>query len=169
MVLSRSSFGITGSMTSEMIASRSFLVETFRVLRRDDDGLDTDGGRPRRERHLRLTVGTDPLAVLRPAKLRQSFGEAMSELDRHWHQLFGLIAGVAEHHSLIAGSAMIDALSNVWRLLVDRADHRAGLAIEAHTGVVVANPVDRGSHDLRNVDVRLGGDLAGNAGEPGRY
>ena len=90
----------------------------------------------------------------------------MRELDRHRHQLFRLVAGVAEHHALIAGAAMIHALRDVGGLLVDGADHRAGLGIESHARVVVSDPVDRGAHDLGNVDVRLGGDLAATQASP---
>jgi hypothetical protein len=93
----------------------------------------------------------------------------VGELNRHGHQLLGLVRCVAEHHALIAGASRVDSLRYVRRLLVDCADDGARLRIESVAGVVVANPLDRGAHDLRNVDVCLGGDLAGDTGEASGY
>src|SRR6478736_1345154 len=62
---------------------------------------------------------------------------------------------------------MVYTLGDIRRLLIDGADDGAGLGIESHAGVGVTDPVDRGAHDFGNVDVCLGGDFAGDAGEPG--
>ncbi len=91
--------------------------------------------------------------------------------------------GVAEHHPLVArpgdvelvviGGIVarlvggVDALGDVGRLLVDRVDHRAGVAVEAVGGVVVADPAHSLARDLLDVDVGVGRDLAGDDDEAG--
>ena len=44
--------------------------------------------------------------------------------------------------ALILGSATIDAARDVGRLLFDRGHHAAGLPVEAHRAVFVANVLD---------------------------
>ncbi len=51
--------------------------------------------------------------------------------------------------------------ADVARLLVDRHQHRAGVAVEAHLAARVADPLHHLARELRIVDPRLGGDLAG--------
>jgi hypothetical protein len=82
------------------------------------------------------------------AAIGERLGEAMGELDRHRHQLVGLVGGVAEHHALVAGTAGIDAHRDVARLAVDRAHHGAGLTVEAEAGIGVADARDRRPDDL---------------------
>ena len=90
---------------------------------------------------------------------------------------------VAEHHPLVAGAGdvelvlvgrvvarlvgRVDALGDVRGLLVDRVDHRAGVAVEAVVGVVVADPAHRLARDLLDVDVGVGRDLAGDDDQAG--
>ena len=91
---------------------------------------------------------------------------------------------VPEHHPLVAGADTVervvvagvvlrlvrgvDALGDVGRLLVDRDDHAAGLGVEAVLGAVVADLADLRAHEPRDVDVRLGRDLAGDDDEARR-
>ena len=100
-------------------------------------------------------------------------GEAPRQLvgqhDRQRHQLFGLVAGVAEHQALVAGAAGIDAHGDVGRLLVDGRDDRAGLVVEPVLGPGVADALDRLADDPGQVGVGLARDLAGDEGEPGRH
>ena len=135
------------------------------------------------DRHLRLAVGAQVRQHLALAHLRQALGELVRERDRQRHQLVGLVGGVAEHHALVAGARHVqlvlvggivarliggvDALGDVRRLLVDRVDHRAGVAVEAVRGVVVADPAHRLARDFLDVDVGVGRDLPRDDDQPG--
>jgi hypothetical protein len=94
-----------------------------------------------------------------------------------------LVGRVAEHHPLVTGAGdvecivvggvvarlvgLVDALRDVRRLLVDRVEDRARVGAEAQVGVHVADLADRRARDVLDVDVRRGGDLAGDDDEPG--
>ncbi len=93
---------------------------------------------------------------------------AVRELDGHRHQLGRFVGGVPEHHSLIARASGIHALTDVGRLPVDGAHHRARLRVEAIGRIGVANALDGVANDFRKVDVGLGRDLAGYASQSGR-
>ena len=93
----------------------------------------------------------------------------MRELNRHRHELGRLVGRVAEHHPLVARAAGVDALRDVGRLAIDRAQHRARLAVEAEARVVVADRRDRAAHDVRDRDVGIRRDLAGDARESGGH
>ncbi len=82
--------------------------------------------------------------------------------DRHRHQLVGLVAGEADHHALVARARrrrdrrrlpvavlerVVDPERDVGRLLLDRDDHAAGLAVDPERGVRVADVQDRVAHD----------------------
>ena len=125
---------------------------------------------------LRLAVGAQVGQHLALAHLGEPLGELVRERDRQRHQLLGLVGGVAEHHPLVARAGdvelvvvgrvvarlvgRVDALGDVRRLLVDRVDHRAGVAVEAEVGVVVvADLAHRLARDLLDVDVGVGRDL----------
>ena len=110
------------------------------------------------------------------ADLGEPPGEPVRQHDRQRHQLGGLVAGVAEHHALVAGAlpvelvvgaldpllvGVVDALGDVGRLRADRHRDAAGGAVEALLGRVVADVEDRLAHDRGDVDVGRGGDLAG--------
>ena len=106
---------------------------------------------------------------------REAMGETVREPDRQRHEIVGLVARVAEHHSLVAGAlavedvlaalagaglrGRVDALRDVRRLRVDRHHHAARVAVEAERLTVVADAADRVAHEVRDVDVRLGRDL----------
>ena len=91
----------------------------------------------------------------------------MRQHDRQRHQLFGLVAGVAEHQALVAGAAGVDAHGDVGRLLVDRREHRAGVGVEAVLRAGVADVADRLAHDFLEVDDGVGRDFAGDDDEAG--
>ena len=104
------------------------------VLGADEDGMDA--GRPAigvvLDGDLALSVGTQERQGSVLSHLRQPARDSVSENDRHRHELVGLVAGVAEHHSLVAGpelvvldslarlEGVVDALRDVGRLLLDR-------------------------------------------------
>ena len=146
------------------------------VLGRDEHGVEANGHTVFvLDRNLGLAVGTEEVDDALLADLREPLGHAVREPDRHRHQRVGLVARVAEHHSLVAGAdlvvrvgvagallqRLVDTHRDVGRLLVDGDDHAARLAVDAERGVGVADAVDRVAGDARDVEVRLGADLAG--------
>jgi hypothetical protein len=91
------------------------------------------------------------------------------------HQLRGLVAGEAEHHSLVAGALLLvqplalgDALGDVRRLAAQGDVHRTGRRVESHVAVGVADVVDHLAHEGRDLDVRFRRHLARDQDEPGR-
>ena len=128
-------------------------VDAGLVLRRDQDLLDLDRLAVLvADRDLRLAVGAQVRHHVAAPHLGQPVRQRVRERDRHRHQLRRLARRVAEHHSLVARAdhvervvvarvgarlvRLVDALGDVRRLLVDRGDHRARLAVEAVRGVV---------------------------------
>src|SRR5581483_4369223 len=91
------------------------------------------------------------------------------------------VAGVAEHHPLVARADLVEVLAragallerlvdahrDVGRLLVDRGDDAARAAVEPVRLPVVADRADRVAHDARDVDVGARADLAGDDDETG--
>ena len=144
------------------------VTDRRRMLRRNDDGRGAHGALALvLDRHLRLAIGTEEVEIVRLAYFRQAARQLVREHDRERHQLRRLAAGEAEHQSLIAGAAGVDALRDVGRLRVDRRDHRARLAVEAVLGAGVADVFDGVADDGGEVDVRLCGDLAGDHRQTG--
>src|SRR5271170_7096498 len=139
------------------------------VLRRDDDGIH-----PYRmpvdvaHRDLTLGVGPQESDLLFLAQPRQILHQAMRQGDRQRHQFGRLVAGEAEHQSLVARSLLLEqaltlgnALRDIGRLRLDRRQHRAHIPVEADFVVVVAD-LDRGlARYLDEVRAVLGGYLAG--------
>ena len=123
--------------------------------------------------HLGLPVGSQirKRAVL--ASLRELPRDGVSERDGERHQLRRLPHREPEHHSLIARAELlgvdafarldrlVDALRDLRGLLFDRRDDSAGPVIEAVIGVRVPDVAHDVPHEVRHVDVRVGGDLAG--------
>src|SRR5699024_3162587 len=113
--------------------------------------------------HLLLAHGGEPA------------GQAVGHGDRHRHQLGGVGAGVAEHQPLVAGAlpvdrvvgavhprlvGAVDALRDLRGLCADGDVDPAGVDVEALGRRVVADLQDLVAHDLGDVDVGGGGDLA---------
>src|SRR3546814_8086134 len=79
------------------------------VLGGDEDGggpggrvvLVVDGDRG-------LTVGAEVREDAGLAHLGEPVGEAVGEPDRHGHEVFGLVAGVAVHHPLVASTLAVE-------------------------------------------------------------
>ena len=98
----------------------------------------------------------------------------MRQRDGQGHQLRGLVAGVAEHHALIAGAVvqtvvrlalldlqtLVHAHGNIAGLLVNVGDDAAGIAVKAVLGAVVADVADDLPRDLGDIHIAVGGDLA---------
>ena len=93
------------------------------------------------------------------------------------HERGRLVAGIAEHHALVAGAdllvgvvarlavlglvALIDALCDIGALVVDGVEHAAGIAVEAVLRAIVTDLAQYLARKRGHVDVGLGADLAG--------
>ncbi len=123
---------------------------------------------------LGLSVGAQigKSAVL--ADFGKAFRQTVCKVNGKRHKAFGLGAGVAENHTLVAGAGivfifkfalfgfqrLVHAQSYVGGLFVDGGDYAAGGGVETFFGRIVADLGD-GVPDYRgDIDVRAGGDLA---------
>ena len=95
----------------------------------------------------------------------------MSHLYGHRHKFWGLIAGEAEHQTLVACALLFmeslslgDALRDVGALFADRNHYGAVFAVEAQLGVVVTDFLYSVPDDGGYVDDGGGGDFAGDYG-----
>jgi hypothetical protein len=146
------------------------------VLGGDQQLLDADGAAVAvADRDLRLAVRAQVWERLVLAHLGEPLGKLVRERDRQRHQLVGLTRRVAEHHPLVTGPGDIElvigpasarasigvvhALRDVWRLLVDRIEHRARVRAEAEICIDVADRANRLAHDLLNIERRSSRDL----------
>jgi hypothetical protein len=151
------------------------------MLRRHQDLLDRHGdvvAVPHRD--LGLAVGAQERNVSALARLAQTGGQSVGERNRHRHHFRRLVRRVAEHHPLVTSSLPVelvaaallasfdrgvDALGNVRGLLVERAEDRASVAIEA-ARPRIPDPADRGADDVGDVEQGGRGDLAGDDHQP---
>ena len=146
------------------IALRNF----FAVLRGDDGGVNARGAAfDVLDCDLGFAVGSEEINFAGLANIGESLGELMRELDGHGHQLGSFVAGEAEHQALVAGAAGIDAHGDIVGLLLDGADDAAGFGVEAVLGAGVTDVFDDLARQVRKVDVRLGGDFAGDDHQAG--
>ena len=151
------------------------VLHVRRVLRRNDDRLDAHGFVAFvLDRDLALAVGAEEVDLAGLAHRGELPRQRVGVHDRRGHQLGRLVAGVAEHQALIAGALLLvepfafgDALRDVGRLRLDRREHAAGLVVEAHRRVGVADVFDHAACELAEVDHGLGRDLAGDDDEAG--
>ena len=181
-----SSGGSSGSMTLVRRSGQQqgLEVDARVVLGGDQHGLEGDRAAVLvGHRDLGLAVGAQVGQGADPAHLGQALRQPVGQPDGERHQVGRLVAGVAEHHPLVAGTLgvqlvlaagarpdlerLVDALADVGRLLVERDDDAAGVAVDA-VRVVVVPDVEHGLADqLGDVDVRRGGDLTGDEHQPG--
>src|ERR1019366_10665150 len=114
--------------------------------------------------------------LARPAHLCEPHAEPVRQPDREGQEIVGLVAGEAEHHSLVARAlGVAQVLAPGARPLLERSVHARGdlraLAVECHHDrarvavepgrvVVVADVDDRPARELGDVDARGGRDLA---------
>jgi Ca-activated chloride channel family protein len=112
---------------------------------------------------LPLAVRPDPVPLrVGLPEPRQLAHERVAVLDRRRHELGGLVDGVAEHHSLIAGTlllvesvALVHTLRDVRGLLLERDHDCAGIPVEALVRVVEPDVGDHLADDLGKVDLDL--------------
>lgn len=87
---------------------------------------------------------------------------------REWHEVGSLVAGIANHESLVSGSdllvlfVLVDTLCDFWRLLVDGDDDSCSFIIHADFVGVVSDLLNGLSGDLLEVDLAGGADLSEN-------
>ena len=103
------------------------------VLRRDDNGIDTLGDTLVAVLNGHLTLGIRAqvghhLAFL--ADVGQRTHDEVCQVQRHGHQALGLVGGISEHHTLVAGTllvlvAIVHAAVDVLALLVDGGQYAA--------------------------------------------
>jgi hypothetical protein len=137
------------------------LADVVGVLARHDDGLDAHGPAILvAHAHLALAVGAEVRQRAVAPDVAEPLDEPVAEHDRQRHQRLRLAAGVPEHEPLVAGAFLVHAHGDVGRLLVDRGDDAAGVAVEPVGGADVADVADRPAHQLRHVHVAGRGDLA---------
>ena len=101
----------------------------------------------------------------------------MGEGDGHRHQLGRLVAGVAEHHALVAGALLgggladglagVHALRDVGALALEGDDDVHAVGVVADVVVVVADGADGLAGDVGVVELGLGGDFAGDDQQAG--
>ena len=107
----------------------------------------------------------------------------MRQVDGGGHEGGGFVAGVAEHHPLVAGADLVQFLvgdlaalgfervihaeGDIGALAADGGKDRAGVAVEALVAAVVADFLDHLAHEIVEVDKGAGGDLAENHDKAG--
>ena len=140
------------------------------VLLGDDDRVNPDGlvalvfyG------DLGLAVGAEPGNLAFLAQLRRLEHELVSKHNRGGHELRGLLAGEAEHHSLVSRALLAlelvetlsdDALVDVGGLVVDHVQDGHGVVVKAVVRVGISDSLGDVARNLLHVNVCFGGNLA---------
>lgn len=141
------------------------------MLSADNDGVhpDWDNGTVVMlvlDSDLGLGVGSEPWQASISAGSRHSGVELVCQLKGQGEQLWGLIGGISEHDTLIASTELleclliVEALSDIWRLLLNGNQNVTGLVVEALCGVVVSDVLNGLTDDLLVIDTCLGGDFS---------
>src|SRR5438046_112937 len=129
------------------------------VLGRDDDRIHAHRAAiVVLDRHLGLAVGPQPGQFAAAPGVGQAAGQLVGQRDGQGHQFGCFVAGEADHHTLVARAErlhvgvahfaglmfqrLVYALGDVFRLLLDRDDHAAGVGVEAVLGPGVADAHD---------------------------
>ena len=154
-----------------LTSARSVSVETFViVLGGNHHGIDALGLAVHvLDADLALAVRTQVVQRARAADLAQLLTQLVRQHDRQRHQLFGLVAGVAEHQALVAGAAGVHAHRDVGGLGLNRVQNAAGLGVEAHRGVGEADVGNHFAGQLGNVQNRRGGNFSSHDAETGGH
>ena len=145
------------------------LVGKFVMLGGDYDAVNALGPVPLRVLHgdLRFGVGTQVghlLALL--ADGGELLHETVGQLDGQRHVVVHFVAGVTEHHALVARTLLLQrrtlhALVDVGRLAVDGGDDTARFVVELVVTLGVADTLDGAARHIVNGDVPFGLHFAG--------
>ena len=140
------------------------------VLRRDDDGVNSEGDDGTvglllvLNGDLGLGVGSEPAERAVSSGSGHGGVELVSKRDGQGHHLGRLVRGVAEHDTLVTGTdllkrTVVETLRNVRGLLLNGNKDVTGLVVETLVRVVVADLLDGVSDDGLVVDLGVGRDL----------
>ena len=107
----------------------------------------------------------------------------MSQCDRVRHVLLSFVGCKTKHHTLVTCTDGIQCIiihgvlfflqcgiyakRDILGLLIQCHDHTAGIAVKAIFCTVIADLTDGLAHDLLNVHISIGGDLAHNHNQTG--
>ena len=151
-----------------------FLRHIRVMLRADDDGVHAHG-------FVALIFHADLRLAVRPeegqfaafAHGAELARERMGEIDGQRHIFRRFVAGIAEHHALIARAGCkigflagfcferaIHAKRDVRGLFAKRNEDGAGFAVKAVGGIVIADVADDAAHEGGDVKRRICGDFA---------
>ncbi len=92
----------------------------------------------------------------------------MGQQNGHRHELFGFIAGEAEHQALVTGTASIHSPGNVERLALYGGHHSAGIGVEAKFGSRVTDIPNHTPHQVLIIQIGARGNLTGHDDQSGR-
>src|SRR5262249_35504327 len=125
------------------------------------------------DRDLAFGVGAKPGELAAAADLALTANELVADHDRQGHQFGGFVAGVAEHHPLIAGAlilvfSLIDAHGDVGGLAVNRLNEFRLVGVEEHFLPVVTDFGHGAARDGLIIDNAPRGYLAGEDDQVGR-
>ena len=150
------------------------------VLGGDQDCVDRDGLVVFiDDAHLGFAIGKQVAQGSVVAHFGKAARQPVGQADRQRHQLGRLVAGVAEHDSLVAGThqiqritgvvvGLVNALGDVGGLLVESHQHRTAVGIEATgPGSAVTDLLDHIAHQVDEIHLRFGGHLTGDHAEAG--
>ena len=164
-------FGGKRSLNHELenVAAQFVVADRLGVLGGDDDRIDADRLVVLVVLHgdLGLAVGPEVGKGATLADFRKALAQLVRQENGSRHVVGIFVAGVAEHHALIAGAAGIDAHGDVARLLVDAGDDRAGVGVKAVERVVITDGGDHAPHQRLEIDVSFGGNFAGDDDQAG--
>src|SRR5437899_2371467 len=137
----------------QTVARRAWIAWTVCILHRD----------------LRFAVRPQKVDYARLARLCQAAGKFVSEQDGQRHQFFGLVAGEAKHQALVTGTASVYTSGDIGGLALDGGDHATGIGVKAVLALDVAQLTDGFADDVGILDMRRGGDLAGQNRQAGGH
>ena len=126
---------------------------------------------------LSLAVRTQMSDLAALAHLGKTVGKTMGKMNRQRHQYIGLVARVAEHHTLVAGTLRlvpllaaglrllflaqtVHALIDFGALTGQRHHHAAGIRVKTDAGARVADVANHGTHDVLDIAIAFAGHLA---------
>src|SRR6266478_345837 len=118
---------------------------------------------------LGFAIGSEKIGFAALTNLRQILHQTMGHLNRKRHQLRSLVAGVTEHHPLIARPlffvepfALRHTLRNIRRLLLDGCQNRTGVAVKTHGGIGITNIPNDFANDVGVIHLSFASNLARN-------
>jgi len=151
-----------------------------RVLGGDQDRVDRNGLVVFVDNaHLCLAIRKQVIQGPVVAHFGKAARQPVGEADRQRHQLRCLVAGVAEHDSLVACShqikriacvvvGFVDSLGDVGGLLVESHQHRAAVGIESTgPGAAVTDLLDHIANQVDEIHLCFGCHLTGDHAETG--